>query len=148
MPPAVIEPVSSTPETAPPPTPEPPPSAVRPAESAAPAPPTDRQAIQTVLGQYQAALSHLDTNGVRALWPGLNAAALERAFGQMERQTVTFNVCSVAIVGTGATARCQGSASYVPKVGNRTERVDHRRWQIDLRKTGDSWRIVAVDSRE
>jgi hypothetical protein len=117
-------------------------------ESAAPAPPTDRQAIQVVLGQYQAALSRLDASGVRAIWPGLNAAGLERAFGQMERQAVTFSACSVTIVGAGATARCQGRASYVPKVGNRTERVDHRQWQIDLRKNGDSWRIVAVDSRE
>lgn len=145
---AVNEPVSSTPETAP--APEPPPTTVKPAETAAAAPAalTDRQAIQVVLGQYQAAFSRLDANGVRAIWPGLNAAALERAFGQMERQAVAFSGCSVTIIGVGATARCQGSASYVPKVGNRTERIDHRQWQIDLRKTGDNWRIVAVDSRE
>jgi len=143
---AASEPVSSTLETAPPP--EPPPTTVKPAEAVAPAALTDRQAIQVVLGQYQAALSRLDANGVRAIWPGMNAAALERAFGQMERQAVTFSGCSVAVIGVGATARCQGSASYVPKVGNRTERIDHRQWQIDLRKTGDNWRIVAVDSRE
>lgn len=146
--PAVNESVSSTPGTAPLPLAEPPPPPVTPVKAAAPAPPTDRQAIQAVLGQYQAALSRLDANGVRTIWPGLNAAALERAFGQVERQAVTFTSCSVTIVGAGATARCQGRASYVPKVGNRTERVDHRQWQIDLRKNGDSWRIVGVDSRE
>lgn len=144
---AVNEAVPPTPETAPAP-PEPTPATVRPAEAAAPAAPTDRQAIQVVLGQYQAAFNRLDANGVRAIWPGLNATALERAFGQMERQAVTFSDCSVAIIGAGASARCQGSASYVPKVGNRTERIDHRRWQIDLRKTGDTWRIVSVDTRE
>lgn len=126
----------ATPPVAPPPAPAP------------PAPPTDRQAINAVLGQYQAAYSRLDTNAVRAIWPGLNVSSLERAFGQVERQAVTFSTCSVAIIGAGATARCQGSASYVPKVGNRTERVDHRQWQIELRKSGDNWRIVNVDSRE
>ena len=146
--PAVNESVSSTPGTSPVTLAEPPPLPVTPVKAAAPAPPTDRQAVEAVLGQYQAALSRLDANGVRTIWPGLNAAALERAFGQVERQAVTFTSCAVSIIGAGATARCQGRASYVPKVGNRTERVDHRQWQIDLRKNGDSWRIVAVDSRE
>ena len=101
-----------------------------------------------MLGRYQAALHRLDATAVRAIWPGLNAAALERAFGQVERRAVTFSGCSVDIIGAGAAARYQGRASYVPKVGNRTERVHDRRWQIDLRKTGDNWRIVAVDARE
>ncbi len=130
------------------PSPEPSPPTVRPAASAAADPPTDRQAIYAVLERYQTAFSQLDTNAVRAIWPGLNASALERAFGQVERQAVRFSACSVAIIGAGATARCQGSASYVPKVGSRTERVNTRRWQIDLRKSGDDWRIVALDSRE
>ena len=121
-----------------------------PAEVApAPAPaPTDRQIIQGILGEYQAAFSELDANAARAVWPGVNTGAHERAFGQLERQALRFNACSIAIIGTGATARCQGTTTYVPRVGKPTERTDSRQWQIDLKKTGDRWAIVSVDSRE
>ncbi len=129
-----------------------PPPAVAPlaevARPAAPAPPTDRQVIQGILGQYEAAFSQLDTAGARAVWPGVDAGALERAFSQLERQALRFNTCSIAIIGTGATARCQGTTTYVPRVGRPGERTDSRRWQFELKKTGDRWAIVSVDSRE
>jgi hypothetical protein len=110
--------------------------------------PTDRQIIQGVLRQYQTALSRLDAQALEAIWPGLDTPAFTRAFGQLERQAVSFNECSVAIYGNDATARCQGRASYVPRVGPRDERVDDRQWRIELRKAEGAWRIVGVDARE
>jgi hypothetical protein len=109
-------------------------------------PPTDREAIDVVLAQYQTAFSRLDANAARAVWPGVSADALERAFGQLEQQLVRFSSCSVAIEGTGATARCFGTTSYVPRVGSRSERTDARQWEIELGKVVEGWRIVAVDS--
>ncbi len=108
----------------------------------------DRDAIDEVLARYQTVLSHLNVNAARVIWPAVNSAALERAFDQLERQTVTFNSCAVAIAGAGATARCQGRVTYVPKVGSRTARTDSRQWQIDLRKMTGGWRIEAVKSSD
>jgi hypothetical protein len=139
------DPIAVTAERAPMPS-SPPPLSRDVAPSASP--PTDRQTIQGVLGQYQTALTRLDPQALEAIWPGLDTAALTRAFGQLERQAVSFNECSVAIYGNDATARCQGRASYVPRVGPRDERVDDRQWRIELRKAEGAWRIVGVDARE
>jgi hypothetical protein len=137
---------SPTPEALP--MPEPVPPADNPELSAPAEPPSDREAIDVVLARYQTAFSQLDANAARAVWPGVRADALERAFGQLEQQLVRFSSCSVAIEGTGATARCLGTTSYVPRVGSRTERTDIRQWQIELGKAIEGWRIVAVDSHD
>jgi hypothetical protein len=132
--------------------PEPAPVAPRPAASApaarAPAAPTARQIIYGVLAEYQGALNRLDVAAVHAIWPSLDAASLERAFTQLERQSVLFDTCSVAIIGDGATARCQGSSAYVPRVGRRTERLEPRHWRIELKQADATWHIVAVDARD
>ena len=132
--------------------PEPAPVAAAPAapsvSASAPPVPTARQIIYGVLAEYQGALNRLDAAAVRAIWPSVDAASLERAFTQLERQSVLFDACSVAIIGAGATARCQGSSSYVPRVGRRTERLEPRHWRIELKQADATWQIVAVDARE
>lgn len=127
------------------------PAASRPAvasSASAPPVPSARQIIYGVLAEYQGALNRLDVTAVRAIWPSLDAASLERAFTQLERQSVLFDACSVAIIGDGATARCQGTSSYVPRVGRRTERLGPRHWRIELKQAETTWHIVAVDARE
>jgi hypothetical protein len=121
--------------------------AATPSASAPPAP-TARQIIYGVLAEYQDALNRLDVAAVRGIWPSLDAASLERAFTQLERQSVLFDACSVAIIGDGATARCQGSSSYVPRVGRRVERLETRQWRIELQRADATWHIVGVDARE
>jgi hypothetical protein len=107
---------------------------------------TDRQAIDALLAGYQAAFTQLDANAAKAVWPGVDAAGLERAFGQLENQDLTFSRCSVSIDGVNAVAQCSGSATYVPKVGNRSARSEYRQWEFELWKGAGRWRIAAVET--
>lgn len=133
--------------TAPPPVP--PPLAAPP--SAAPAPVTpaggvdsqvdDLQQVRAVLQRYRAAYDRLDARLAQAVWPGVNQAALARAFEGLESQTLTFDDCDVHLRGSTASARCTGTARYVPKVGSREPRVDPLVWNFALRKGASEWEI-------
>ena len=67
--------------------------------------------------------------------------ALARAFDGLESQTLTFDACDVRVRGDLATATCQGSARYVPKIGSREPRVEPRVWNFTLHKGGGDWTI-------
>jgi hypothetical protein len=108
---------------------------------------TGRQAIDDVLGRYQAAFTQLDAQAARSVWPAVDSRALARSFAQLESQTLSFDSCAVDVTGARATARCSGTAMYVPKVGNRRARSEDRHWILDLRNTGDRWIITAVDTQ-
>ena len=75
------------------------------------------------------------------MWPAVNEAALARAFEGLESQALTFDACYVKASGDAATATCQGSARYVPKIGSREPRVEPRVWNFTLRKNGGDWKI-------
>jgi hypothetical protein len=124
------------------------PSTTTPAAAAAAARAADQQAINSVLGHYQTAFSRLDANAAQAIWPGVNVVGLERVFGQLDSQDVSFSSCAVSIAGVQATARCTGSNTWVPKVGSRHARNEYRQWDIGLQKTGDRWLIASVDSSQ
>jgi hypothetical protein len=115
--------------------------------ASAPAAPTDRQVIDAVLGRYRSAFNRLDAVGAQAIWPTVDRRALERAFGQLERQNVRFSSCAIDVTGVVASARCSGRTIYVPRVGNRDERSENREWQFSLRKAGDQWNIASVQTR-
>src|SRR6185503_2429042 len=68
--------------------------------------------------------------------PVVDDSALARAFDGLESQSLTFNACDVRVSGDAATATCQGSARYVPKVGSREPRVESRVWNFTLRRNG------------
>jgi tetratricopeptide (TPR) repeat protein len=97
--------------------------------------------VQNALQRYRLAYEHLDAQSAQAVWPAVNQAALARAFDGLELQTLTFDACDVRVAGDAATAMCQGSARYVPKVGNRDPRVEPRVWNFTLRKNGGDWKI-------
>lgn len=123
-----------------------PPSA-RPAEvSPAPTAPSEADQIERALGQYRQAYERLDARGARAVWPGVNERALARAFAGLESQGLVFDRCDVNVGGDSATAVCNGSARYVPKVGSRVPQVEPRRWTFSLRKSANGWEIANVDT--
>jgi hypothetical protein len=103
----------------------------------------DRQ-IRQVLERYRSAYERLDARSARQVWPGVNEAALARAFEGLQSQSVTFDACEIRIRGSAATAACSGSARYVPKVGSRFQRVEPRSWDFTLRKSGAEWKIDAA----
>ena len=106
----------------------------------------DTRSVQAVLDRYQHAWNDLDASAAKAIWPAVDEKALGRAFGQLERQQVMLDACDVAVIGVRAEVSCGGRASYVPKIGHKTARVEPRRWAFTLRQTGDGWIIATVES--
>jgi hypothetical protein len=106
-----------------------------------------RQAIAFTVDRYRAALTQLDSQMARSVWPSVDAGALDRAFSQLQRQRVDFDHCEISHGGGQATAFCSGRAEYVPRVGNNSPRTDYRTWSISLRQSGDRWLIQQVASQ-
>jgi hypothetical protein len=101
----------------------------------------DNVLVTRVLQRYRTAYEGLDAPSAQAVWPAVNQAALARAFSGLESQSLTFDACDVRIQGESATATCQGSARYVPKIGDREPRVEPRVWNFTLQKNGGDWKI-------
>ena len=101
----------------------------------------DSGEVRQVLRRYQAAYERLDARLAQAVWPGVDRAALARAFEGLESQTLTFENCDVALNGATANAVCTGSTRYVPKVGSGDPRVEPLVWNFRLRKVESDWQI-------
>jgi hypothetical protein len=111
------------------------------------APDADRSSVLVTLHRYQEAFTNLDSNAAHAVWPSVDVRALERAFGQLDQQTVHLQGCDVGVAGNRAEASCTGTASYVPKVGNKAMRSEQRQWHFTLQQSGGQWLIDRVDAR-
>jgi tetratricopeptide (TPR) repeat protein len=121
---------------------------VAPIETLAPARaedlPDDQVLVQQALQRYRTAYEGLDARSAQAVWPAVNQAALARAFDGLESQSLTFDACDVRVRGEAATATCQGSARYVPKIGSREPRIEPRVWNFSLHKAGGDWKIESA----
>lgn len=106
----------------------------------------DRQ-IRDLLQRYRLAYEKLSAPAARQVWPGVNEAALARAFDGLETQALMFDDCQVLVRGTLATVTCRGTARYVPKIGSRYERVEPRNWAFKLRRRGPQWEIESAIAR-
>ena len=115
-----------------------------PAEPAAPA---ESSLVQSVLNRYRQGYSTLNADAVAAAYPAVNARSLARAFDQLESQQFDFSSCKINVNGTQAEATCGGTASFVPKVGNRTRRSESRQWTFSLVRVNDGWIIRRAESR-
>jgi hypothetical protein len=109
-----------------------------------PAPPNDELLVKQVLQRYRKAYEGLDAPSAHAVWPAVNEAALARAFGGLQSQSLTFDACDVNVSGVAAAATCRGSARYVPKIGSHDPLVERRTWNFTLRKDGDDWKIESA----
>jgi hypothetical protein len=92
-------------------------------------------------------LNSLNARAAKILWPSVDERALGRAFEQLKRQDVVFDACETTITRLAAVSSCHGHASYVPRVGSETKRIEAARWNFKLRKGGDGWLIEGVESR-
>src|SRR5262249_59184930 len=106
--------------------------------------PNDEQLVTLVLQRYRQAYEGLDAPSAHAVWPGVNQAALARAFDGLESQSLTFDACDVNVKGAAAAATCRGSARYVKKIGSHDPRVEPRTWSFTLRKDGTDWKIESA----
>lgn len=138
------------PETSPTATPPPSRSAVPPLELQASTPivaRTEQLEIQRALAQYRDAYQRLDADAAQAIWPSVDVRALARAFDSLDSQELAFETCVFDIAGGAATAQCRGSATYTPKVGGRSARLESRQWTFRLLKGAEGWKIQSAQTR-
>jgi hypothetical protein len=107
----------------------------------------DESAVRFVLERYRSAYSTLNANDAKAVWPGVDAKTLSKAFDQLQSQDLQFTSCQVALSGDRANATCGGLAAWVPKVGSRNARSAARQWNFNLQRDGDRWLIAGVNMR-
>ena len=104
---------------------------------------SDETLVRRLLDEYAGAFERLDVSATKAVWPSVNDKALERAYGQLASQRLNLQGCGITISGSTANARCQGSATYQPRIGKRAV-VTSREWTFDLSKKDAAWRIDAL----
>ena len=104
-------------------------------------------AVQRVLERYEQAYDQLDAGGAASVWPSVDSRALARVFARLERQDLSFDSCVFAVSEAHATAECNGSLTYVPRVGKTAPHNERHSWTIELTGMGDAWRIVHVSAR-
>ena len=97
------------------------------------------------MNRYRAAYNVLDAAAAKAVWPSVDVRALGRAFERLESQEFDFSGCQVSVTGSRATANCNGSARFVPKVGNKNARREPRHWTFEMRKANQQWTIDKVN---
>ncbi len=106
----------------------------------------DINAVESLLGRYRWAFNNRDASAVESVWPSANVKALRRAFGQMESQEFAFDRCVTQFRIALAIATCSGRATYVPRIGTGTPRVESRRWTFTLEKLSRGWVVRQVQS--
>jgi hypothetical protein len=110
-------------------------------------PTQSNQQIYAALHQYARAYDRLDANAVRAVWPSVDARALERAFRDLKSQTLEFDRCDIDVASMRAKAACRGRATYETRAGEQAARTEPREWTFTLQKSHEAWRIVTANAR-
>jgi hypothetical protein len=109
--------------------------------------PDERERITSTLGRFRTAYAELDARAAQAVWPTVDVEALERAFGGLKQQELTFERCTVEVTGRDASAQCRGRATYVGRVGRQTPHTATRQWDFQLRKADSGWTIASARIR-
>jgi hypothetical protein len=116
---------------------------------AAPAAAREEDSILEVLREYETAVGRKDPVAAKAVWPALDDRALARAFNDLQSHSLALEGCGVTLATTNAAARakCQGIATYLPKVGRRKPISASHEWTFNLSKTGGDWQIESAAIR-
>jgi hypothetical protein len=102
------------------------------------------QDVRKVIDRYRDAYERLDATAARAVWPGVDEAALSRAFDGLTSQRIEFERCDIWRDAQAAFASCAGRASYVPKVGRAQNDVP-RAWHFRLQRRTAGWAIESAE---
>lgn len=95
---------------------------------------------------FEAAWSRLDTAATRDVWPSANPTTLTSAFTAMREQRLRLAPCDVERTGNRATASCEGTLRYRPRVGDHTTRVRRDTWDFTLERSTDGWVVTDLDT--
>jgi hypothetical protein len=125
------------------------PSAARVARAMPVAPRREEESILLVLHEYESAVGRKDPVAAKAVWPALDDRALARAFNDLQSHSLALEDCGVTVANSNAAARarCQGVATYLPKVGRRKPINASHEWTFNLSKTGGDWQIESAAIR-
>jgi hypothetical protein len=104
------------------------------------------QDVRKVIERYRDAYERLDAAAARAVWPGVDEAALARAFDGLTSQRIEFERCDIWRDAQAAFASCSGRAWYVPKVG-RAQNDVRRAWHFQFRRRAVGWTIESAEVR-
>jgi hypothetical protein len=104
-------------------------------------------AVEQLVTRYSTIYRQLDANAVATIWPSVNTSQLSRLFARIQRQDLTFDSCVFAVVESRATATCNGSLTYVPRVGNPQPRTERHVWTIQLERSAGGWLIAGINAR-
>jgi len=102
--------------------------------------------INALVSQYASAYGQLNAAAVRSIWPTVDERALAKAFANLSSQSMSFDGCEINVNGSTARALCRGRASYVVKVGSQEKHNEPRTVRFDLRREGDSWKILKAET--
>jgi hypothetical protein len=125
------------------------PSAARVVRAVPVAPRREEESILLVLHEYESAVGRKDPVAAKAVWPALDDRALARAFNDLQSHSLALEDCGVTVANSNAAARarCQGVATYLPKVGRRKPINASHEWTFNLSKTGGDWQIESAAIR-
>jgi len=107
----------------------------------------DEREIRSLLDAYRDSYDRRDVVSTARLWPGVDTAALSRAFGTIAKQQIDFEQCAFDVLGHRATARCSGSLQYVRRVGNSSPQSRSLSWDFELDRSTGQWLISRVTAQ-
>ena len=114
----------------------------------APTSPREEASILHVLHEYETAVGRKDPQAAKAVWPALDDRALARAFNDLQSHSLALEDCGVTVNSSAiARARCQGVATYLPKIGRRKPISASHEWTFNLSKSGGDWQIESAAIR-
>ena len=125
------------------------PSASRVARALPVVPRREEESILQVLHDYETAVGRKDPAAAKAVWPALDDRALARAFNDLQSHSLALEDCGVTVANSNAAARarCQGVATYLPKVGRRKPISASHEYTFNLSKAGGDWQIESAAIR-
>jgi hypothetical protein len=100
----------------------------------------DEAAIRTTLREYAAGFESLSVDAVRRVYPGVDAAALERSFRHMSSQQIEIRVDRISIDGAIAVVHCEVRQAFTPRVGQGQSRTLQSVFRFQ--KSGGRWVII------
>ena len=107
----------------------------------------DEREIRGVLDAYRHSYEKLDVASTARLWPGVDKAALSRAFSTLAHQEIDFAECSLDVAGPHAKARCIGALQYVRRVGGNSRQTRSLLWEFELDRSSGQWLIERMTAQ-
>jgi hypothetical protein len=107
----------------------------------------DEHEIRSLLDAYRDSYDRRDAVSTARVWPGVDTAALSRAFGTLASQQLEFEQCALDVIGQRATVRCSGSLQYVRRIGAATPQSRTLSWDFELDRSTGRWLISRVTAQ-